>query len=178
MLSMRSLKTKRLAALLSAACLFGQLESAAATPLQYVPSTAPFNEPSQEVATLNALIAYLNGLAGPLTNGVAPPVLSIGALGTASGATPQTCLGQRCSWAVTGISVTTTGSTQTLVENNAIITAASQCRAHFVSAFTAGSAVIPATVTASAGSLSIVIVNAGTTANAVTTGTLITNCDN
>lgn len=143
-----------------------------------MPSTAPFNEPSQEIASFNAFIQYLNGQPGVFTpGGGVPSLASLGSFATAAGGSPQTCNAQRCSWAVTGITVTTTGSTQTLVLNNSVILAASLCRAHFASAFTAGSAVIPATVTASAGSLSIVIVNAGTTSNAVTTGTLLTNCD-
>jgi hypothetical protein len=106
-----------------------------------------------------------------------PGNITLGALcAPAAGASPQTCNGQRGQVAFTGITVTTTGSTQTLSINDSAVTAASGCTGAFLTAFTAGSAVIPATIVATAGNLSVVIVNAGTTANAVTTGTLGFSC--
>src|SRR6516164_11854564 len=66
--------------------------------IQSMPTTAPFNEPSQTVATWNAFVQYLNGTAGLYTAGTAPTgtaLPSIGAFCSASGATPQTCNGQR-----------------------------------------------------------------------------------
>lgn len=145
--------------------------------IQQMPANAPFNEPNQEVANFNAWVAYLNGQPGPYTAGAVPPIISLGALGTAGGGTPQTCNAQRCQIAWTGLTPTTTGTNQTLVVNNSLVAANSLCRAHWASAFTAGSAMTVGSVTASAGSLSIVVVNAGTTANAVTTGTMLINCD-
>ena len=71
-----------------------------------------------------------------------------------------------------------TGTNQTLVVTNANVSAASVCTAQWLTAFTAGSAVVVATVVPTAGSMSIVTANAGTTTNAVTTGTLGFNCVN
>ncbi len=141
-----------------------------------VPSTAQYSEPSQIVGTLNALVQQLNGQQGYAT---ATPIISIGSgCQGAAGASPVTCNGQRGSAAFTGITIAATGTAQTLVITNANVTAASVCFANWITAFTTGSAVTVASVTASAGSLSIVSGNAGTTTNAVTTGTLGFFCVN
>jgi hypothetical protein len=140
-----------------------------------MPNQAPFNDPSQSLQNMQQLIQQLNGFAAYA------PVANIG-LGQicapAAGASPQTCNGQRGAIPFTGITVTTTGTTQTLTINNSLVNAGSLCNGTFVTAFTAGSAVSPATWVAGAGALTVVISNGGTTANAVTTGTLAFHCFN
>jgi hypothetical protein len=64
------------------------------------------------------------------------------------------------------------------VVTNSAVNASSICNANFNTAFTSGSAVVVATIVPTAGSLSVVIANAGATTNAVTTGTLAFNCVN
>ena len=145
-----------------------------------LPSTSQYSEPSQIVATLNALINQLNGLPGGYTanSGTSIPSIGLYCANAAAGATPQICNGSRGLVAYTGITVAATGTTQTLVITDSLITAASACQAQWNTAFTAGSAVLAATVVPSAGSLSVVNVNAGSTTNAITTGTLEFNCVN
>lgn len=142
----------------------------------YIPSTAPFSEPNQEVATFNAFIQMLNGI----PNALAPAntTVSVGAFcqNAAAGGTPQVCNGQRGAVAFTGLTVAATGTNQAIVITDSFITTASVCSGAFVTAFTAGSAVVPATFTPTAGSLSVIIANAGATTNAVTTGTFGFNC--
>ena len=139
-----------------------------------VPSTPTYSEASQIVGTLNALINQLNGNVGyaPAQN------VSFGSfcVNAAAGGTPQVCNGQRGQVAYTGLTVAATGTNQAIVVTNSSILANSQCSGDFITAFTAGSAVVPATFVATAGSLSVVIANAGTTTNAVTTGTFAFNC--
>lgn len=146
--------------------------------LPLIPSTSQYSEPSQIVGTMNALVQQLNGQAGYAT---ANPIVNIGSYcsnGTA-GATPQVCAGQRGAVLFTTLTgLVATGTTQTVVVTNANVTASSVCSAFWITAFTAGSGVTVATVTPTAGSLSVVSVNAGTTSNAVTTGTLGFNCVN
>lgn len=146
-----------------------------------IPSTAPFSEPNQEIATFNAFIAMLNGVANPITGGVAPTTTTM-TLGTfctnTAGGSPQICNGQRGQALFTGITVAATGTTQTLTITNSAVTAASTCLVQPQTAFTAGSAVTVATVVPAAGSLAVLLVNAGTTTNAVTTGTLGFTCVN
>jgi hypothetical protein len=151
--------------------------SAFAANLPLIPSSPQYSEPSQIVGTLNALVQQLNGQQGYAT---ANPVVNIGPYCTNStgGATPQICNGQRGAVLFTGITVAATGTNQTLVVTNANVAANSLCFAQWVTAFTSGSAVVVATVVPTAGSLSIVTANAGTTTNAVTTGTLAFNCVN
>lgn len=146
-----------------------------------LPSSPQFNEPSQIVSTLNAFINQLNG--NPLGSGgyAAQPggIVSIGALcQPAAGASPQTCNGSRGLVAFTGITVAATGTTQNLVINDSLVLATSACQAQWITAFTAGSAVIAATVVPAAGTLTVTNVNAGTTTNTVTTGTLEFSCIN
>jgi hypothetical protein len=147
-----------------------------ATNLPLVPSTSQFNEPSQIVSTLNAAIQQLNGQAGYTT---ATPIVGTGLFcqNAAAGASPQVCNGGRGAVAFTTITVAATGTNQTIVVTNSAITTASVCHAQFITAFTAGSAVVVGPVTPTAGSMSIVIANAGATTNAVTTGTLGFGCD-
>ena len=141
------------------------------------PATNPgMNEPSQLINSLNQVITQLNG-----GQGYAPAqVVSSGTFctnGTAGGS-PQICNGQRGAVLFTGITVAATGTNQTIVVTNSAVTTASNCTAQWNTAFTAGSGVVVGSVTPTAGSLSIVTVNAGTTTNAVTTGTLGINCFN
>jgi len=146
-----------------------------------IPSSPTYNEASQIVATLNALINQLNGNALGFGGYAAQPggIVSLGSFcAPAAGASPITCNATRGSAAFTGITITTTGTTQNLVINNSLVTAASDCLAQWQTTFTAGSAVIAATVVPAAGTLTVANVNAGTTANAVTTGTLAFACTN
>jgi hypothetical protein len=147
-----------------------------------IPATSQYSEPSQIVGTLNALINQLNGNGTGLGGyaALSNNAVSLGSLcQPAAGASPLTCNGQRMIAAFTGLSsLLATGTTQTVVITNSSITAQSACTAQWITAFTAGSAIIAATVTPSAGSLSIVNVNAGSTTNAVATGTLAVNCFN
>src|SRR6266702_3592038 len=80
---------------------------AAATTLPQVPSSATFSEPSQIVATLNALINQLNGLPGGYTanSGTSIPSIGLYCANAAAGATPQVCNGSRGLVAYTGITV-------------------------------------------------------------------------
>ena len=174
----RSLKRLAFAAALA---LFPTLALAGGIPL--LPSTSQFSEPSQIVGTINTLINQLNGNAlgfgGYAANSATGP--SIGSFCSATGATlTNVCNGQRGQIVFTGtpLTVTTTGTTMTMVITNSSITTASLCTGAFVTAFTAGSAVIPATFVPTAGSLSVVAVNAGTTTNAVAAGTFGFNCYN
>ena len=164
---------KRFLSTLSAVVVSGAIALAASLP--NVPSSPTYSEASQIIGTLNALIQQLNGGAGYAG---AAQNISLGSYcqNAAAGGTPQVCNGQRGQVAYTGITVTTTGSTQTLVITNSSVLANSQCTGAFITAFTAGSAVLPATFVATAGSLSVVAANAGTTSNAITTGTLAFNC--
>src|ERR1700729_2930865 len=164
---------KRILSALSTIVVSGAIALAASLP--NVPSSPTFSGASQIVGTLNALIAQLNGgtgYAGASQN------ISLGSFcqNAAAGGTPQVCNGQRGQVAYTGITPTTTGSVQTLVITNSSVLANSQCTGAFITAFTAGSAMAPATFVATAGSLSVVVGNFGSTSNAVTTGTLAFNC--
>ncbi len=148
-----------------------------------IPSSPTYSEPSQIVPTLNAFINQLNGNALGAGGYAAQPnnAASLGSFCSGTSATLTTvCNGQRGQLVFTGtpLTVTTTGTTMTMVITNSSITTASLCTGAFVTAFTAGSAVIPATFVPTAGSLSVVAVNAGTTANAVAAGTFGFNCYN
>lgn len=163
-------------ALLTAAFLAGAAAAAFAAGIPSIPSTSQFSEPSQIVGTLNTLINQLQG--GPGVTGT-PAIVGIGGIcNPAAGATPQTCNSQRGIVPFTTAPPTTTGSTVTYVINNSLVTASSICNVFWTTAGTAGSALSVATVVPSAGSLSVVTVNAGTTTNAVATGTLSFNCSN
>ena len=148
-----------------------------------LPATSQYSEPSQIVATLNALINQLNGNGTGVGGYATVPngAVSLGVPCSGTSATLTTvCNGQRGTLVFTGtpLTVTTTGTTMTMVITNSAITTQSLCSGNFVTAFTAGSAVIPATFVPTAGSLSVVAVNAGTTANAVAAGTFAFNCYN
>lgn len=135
-----------------------------------LPSSPTYSEPSQIQATINAVISMLNGAGSYAT---APATISIGtSCQNTAGASPQICNGQRGLAAFTGITVAATGTNQVLTITNSAVTAASVCHVQPVTAFTAGSGVAVATVVPTAGSLAVTLVNAGTTTNAVTTGTL------
>jgi hypothetical protein len=163
---------KRLAIL--AAFLLGA-SAALAGGIPTMPSTPQFSEPSQIVGTINAFINQLSS--GPGYTGT-PQITGVGGYCGASGTTPQTCNGMRGQVAWTTAPPTTTGSTVTYVINNSLVTAASNCFAQWNTAGTAGSALVVGTVTPTAGVLTIVTSNAGTTTNAVATGTLGFHCVN
>lgn len=164
---------KRFFSALAAIVVSAVIAGAASVP--FIPSSPNFSEASQIVGTLNALITQLNGGAGyaPAQN------ISFGTFcqNAAAGGTPQVCNGQRGAVAFTGLTVAATGTNQAIVITNSTITTASVCTGAFITAFTSGSAVVPATFTPTAGSLSIVIANAGATTNAVTTGTFGFSCN-
>jgi hypothetical protein len=143
--------------------------------LPILPSNSQYSEPSQIVGTINALIQQLNGQAGYAAQN---STVSIGSYctNTTGGASPQVCNGQRGEVLFTGISALAVSTTQTLVVTNANVAANSTCHANFKTAFTAGSAMTVATIVPTAGSLSILVVNAGATTNGVTTGTLAFYC--
>jgi hypothetical protein len=144
--------------------------------LPLLPSTSQYSEPSQIVGTINALIQQLNGQQGYATAGTN---VSLGSFcQSAAGATPRTCAGQRGTASFTSLAIGAAATTETVVITNANVTAASVCNAFWITAFTAGSGITVATVTPTAGSLSIVSANAGATTNTVTTGTLGFNCVN
>lgn len=144
--------------------------------LPLVPSTSQFSEPSQIVGTMNALVQQLNGQAGYTT---ANSIVSLGSFcQSAAGATPRTCSAQRGTASFTSLAIGAAATTETVVITNTSVTAASICQAQWITAFTAGSGIVVATVVPTAGSLSIVSANAGATTNTVTTGTLGFNCTN
>ena len=164
---------KRFLSTLTAIFVSGAIALAANLPL--VPSSPTYSEASQIVGTLNALIAQLNGGTGYATG----QLVSLGSFCTnaTAGASPQVCTGQRGQVAYTTLtSLAATGTVQTLVVTDTAVLASSQCKAWFITAFTAGSAITPATAVATAGSISFLFVNAGTTTNAVTTGTMAFEC--
>jgi hypothetical protein len=130
---------------------------------------------------MNALINQLNG--NTAANGgyaaAANGNVSLGTFCTATGATPQTCNGQRGSIAFTGLAgPLATGTVSTVVITNSAITTSSVCSANWISPFTAGSGVTVATATPTASTLTVISVNAGTTTNAVSAATLAFNCVN
>jgi hypothetical protein len=164
---------KRLLPMLTALFVSGVLALAANIPL--VPSSPTYSEASQIVPTLNALINQLNGAPGGYAT---QQIISLGSYcqNAAAGGTPQICNGQRGQVAFTGITVAATGTNQTLVVTDSSILATSSCFGQWSTAFTAGSALVIATMVPTAGSLSVVTANAGATTNAVTTGTLSFYC--
>ncbi|HEX8838201.1 MAG TPA: hypothetical protein VF748_14765 [Candidatus Acidoferrum sp.] len=142
-------------ALLGAALAFG-----GGMPL--VPSSPQFNEPSQIVATLNALISQLNGQ--PLGSGgyaVQPGgIVSLGSFCTASGATPQTCNATR--GVVTTNSLATAASTAAaFVINDNLVTANSACGATVGNTASTGTPAISSVVTG-AGTITVLLANVAT----------------
>lgn len=172
------MQSAAIAACVGAASL-APLSDAKAGGVPPLPSTSQYSEPSQIVGTINALINQLNGN-GAGAGGYAAQSNGATSLGTfcanTAGASPQTCNGQRGAVAYTGLGVTTTGTVMTTVITDSAITTASVCQANWITAFTAGSGVAVATVVPTAGTLTVISVNAGLTTNAVTTGTLGFNC--
>ena len=131
-------------------------------------------------AIINDFNLFLNQLNGGLGYSGVSQVVSLGQACSNSGAVSTlTCNGQRGQLSYTsGVTITTTGSVQTFTITNSFVTTASLCQAWFGAAFTAGSGVTVATVVPTANTLTIIGVNAGTTANAVTTATLNFSCVN
>jgi len=163
---------KRFLSALTAVFVSGAIALAANIPL--IPSSPTYSDPSAILNTLNTLIQQLNGGVGYAPAQVVSPGLFC-TNGTAGG-TPQICNGQRGQVLFTGITVAATGTNQTLVITDSSITTGSSCFGQWSTAFTAGSAVYVATMVPTAGSLSVVTANGGTTTNAVTTGTLSFYC--
>ena len=88
-----------------------------------LPNQAPYNDPSQGLAILQQLIGQLNG-----NPSYAPTqVMGLGQFCSASGATPQTCNGQRGQVVATGVT-SAASSAQNFVINDSLITAANMCR--------------------------------------------------
>jgi len=144
--------------------------------IPYIPSSAPFSEPNQEIATFNTFIQMLNGIPNVLAP--ANTTVSIGSFcqNATAGATPQICNGQRGAVAYTGLTVAAPATNQTVVITNSFITTASVCTAAFTTAFTAATVINTGQIVPTAGSLTISIANSGSGTNAVTTGTLGFNC--
>jgi len=143
-----------------------------------VPISPAFNEPSQIVATLNALIQSLNGQASPITP-TAPAVVSLGSFGTASGGTPVTLNAQRGVVSFTGVGTLATGAVTTLTMTNSAVSAASDCQFQVQSGGAAGSAPYVSTATPTAGSMALILANGGTTATgAAATFAIGFNCVN
>ena len=149
---------RKFLATLAAICVTAAIAYAA--PLPLLPSTPQYNDPSATVATINALIQQLNGQLGYAP---AAPV-SIGASGTVSGGTPQTLNTQRGVVSFTGVGTLITGAVTTLVLNNSSVTTSSQCTAQVQSGGAAGSAPFVSTATPTAGVLTLILANGGTTA--------------
>ena len=163
---------KRFLSALTAVFVSGAIALAANIPL--IPSSPTYSDPSAILNTLNTLIQQLNGGVGYAPAQVISPGLFC-TNGTAGGS-PQICNGQRGQVLFTGITVAATGTNQTLVVTDSSIAAGMSCYGQWSTAFTAGSALYVSTMVPSAGSLSVVTANGGTTTNAVTTGTLSFNC--
>lgn len=94
-----------------------------ATPLPFVPNTG-CQEANQLLNCLNLFVNQFNGGNGYTGT---PQIVSAGSYCTASGATPQTCNGQR--GLVTTASLSTAAATNAnYVINNSLVTAASVCQ--------------------------------------------------
>lgn len=129
---------KLLCKTLGAACALALTASLAfAGGVPSVPVNPNFSDPSQIIGTLNALIQNLNGqFPNPMTP-VAPAqgpagIVSLGAFCTASGATPQTCNGQRGLVSFTGVTVAGV-ATGAVVINNSFVNANNNCQASIIS---------------------------------------------
>jgi hypothetical protein len=144
----------------------GALVLAWSANIPLIPSTPAFNEPSQIVGTLNTFINTLQGQPTAINNNT-PAVVSFGTYCTASGATPQTCNGQRGTATFTGVTVAAV-STGNVVINNNLVTAASSCQVTITADNSAaGSFPYPRSVVTGAGTITVAISNA---AAATTTG--------
>jgi hypothetical protein len=129
-----------------------------------LPNTAPFNDPSQVLSTLQTLINQLNG------NPAYAPVANIGlgsicTLGGLTPGTPQTCNAQRAS--ITSATLTTAALTsQSLLVNNSLVTANSNCIGsinNYSGAFSTNGIPILYALVPTAGQLQVFIGNASAT---------------
>lgn len=145
-----------------------------AAPIPFVPSTAPFNEPNQEVATLNALINQLNGQ----TSYAPAQLISIGQFcANTAGATPQTCNGQRGIASFTGVTAAGNANSAAQVINNSFLTAASNCQVNINGTTAAGaSGPVVSTAIPGAGTLTVIISNTTATTTGASTFNLGFNC--
>jgi hypothetical protein len=143
-----------------------------------IPSNPTFSEPNQIINTLNTWAQSLNGQVNAITP--TPANFGLGAYCSNGvvGNSPQVCNGSRGAVLFSSLTIAATGTTMTSVITNSLITAASNCTAAWNTAFTAGSGVTVATVVPTAGTLTVISVNAGSTTNAVSNGTLGFNCFN
>lgn len=147
-----------------------------------LPSSPQYSEGSQIVPTLNVLIQQLNGVASPNGGYATQPgnVISLGQYCTASGATPQTCNGQR-GQAVTNSLSTAASSAANYVLNDSSITAANVCRANVVAysgTFHTNGQPYIATVTPGTGTLTFSIANGDATNALSGTVTFTFDCVN
>ena len=164
--------------LVAVALILGAFASAFATTLPLVPVSPQFSEASQIVPTFNAFIAMLNGNASPITANVAPGTIAFGTLCTASGATPQTCNGQRGAVTFTGVTVTN-AATATVVVNDAQVAAASICTASIINnANAAQSTPFVSTLTPAAGTLTAILGNGSATSTGSVSIVVGFNCVN
>ena len=125
-----------------------------------VPSNPTYSDPSAIISTLNTFINQLNGAAGYA------PAQNI-ALGSSSVCTSATstavCNSQRGVATYTGVAAITTGGNATFVITDSAVNASSQCYAQFNAVVAAGSGPYVSNITPTAGSLSLVVINGGTT---------------
>jgi hypothetical protein len=143
-----------------------------------IPPNPTYSEPSQIIATLNALINQLNGNALGTGGYAAQPggVVSLGSFCTASGATPQTCNASR--GVVTTNSLATAASTAAaFVINDSLVTAQSACGASIGNTTSTGTPTIASVVTG-AGTITVLVANVATAAALNNTVNIVFNCIN
>jgi hypothetical protein len=146
---------RSLAKLAAAGAALAFCAAAMAAPLPAVPNNGPINPAL--INDLNTLINQLNGYAG--YTGV-PQIVSFGQTCTASGATPQTCNGQR--GVVTTNSLATAASASAaFVINDSFVTSGSSCNVNIGNTTSAGTPTI-GSVVAAAGTLTVTIANVNT----------------
>ncbi len=149
----------------------------------FLPSTSQYSEPSQIVGTMNAFINQLNGNALG-AGGYAAQANGVVSFGQFCSATTTTttdvCAGQRGLAAYTAQATIAAGGVVTETITDATVTANSVCPASIIAQTVAASSeVTVASVTATAGSLAVVVQNPTATATGATGAwTVAFNCIN
>lgn len=136
--------------------------------LPLIPSTPQYNEPSQIINTLNAVISQMNGNALGSGGYAAQPqgIVSIGSFcNPAAGATPLTCNATRGLAPFTGVGTIADGATVSVVINNSLVTAANVCQSWIaVDGTAAASAPFVRSTTTGAGTITVALSNGSATA--------------
>lgn len=146
-----------------------------------VPVNPTFSDPSQIIGTLNALIQNLNGqFPNPMTP-TAPAqgpasMVSLGAFCTASGATPQTCNGQRGTVTFTGVTAAANTNATAQVINNSFVNANNACQVTLNTAGAANSGPVVSSVVAGTGTITITLTNATATTTGAFSPQFTFNC--